>query len=334
MAGTALDATALRVEVLDVLRRGVGFDAHAWVLTDPVTTVGGAPHAELPALDGLPELIRTRYQVPELRRSGGGAVRLSALPPGAARSWRDVLAGYGATDVVSTTLDDRFGSWAFLDLWRCGGGFTSAEAALLDDLRPALAAAVRRCQAQDLSTPGDERTDRGTDERDGPAVVVLDDRLLAEAETVSAQRWLTQLLPPPGDRPPVPAVVYNVAAQLLAREAGVDEHAASTRCSLGSGRWLTVSAARLVAEASITVTLEPLPALERLDLYVRAYGLSPREVEIVELLAGGLDTADVARRLNLSQHTVQDHLKGAFARTGTRSRRALVAAALGVRAVA
>ena len=82
------------------------------------------------------------------------------------------------------------------------------------------------------------------------------------------------------------------------------------------------------------MSLEPLPALERLDLYVRAHGLSPREGEIVALLAGGLDTADVASTLHLSQHTVQDHLKGAFARTGTNSRRALVAAALGVRAAA
>ncbi len=37
------------------------FDAYAWVLTDPETTVGSAPLAAVPALAELPELIRLRY---------------------------------------------------------------------------------------------------------------------------------------------------------------------------------------------------------------------------------------------------------------------------------
>jgi len=32
------DARALRLEVLAVLRRVIGFDAYVWVITDPATT--------------------------------------------------------------------------------------------------------------------------------------------------------------------------------------------------------------------------------------------------------------------------------------------------------
>ena len=41
------------------------------------------------------------------------------------------------------------------------------------------------------------------------------------------------------------------------------------------------------------------------------------------------DTRDVAARMFLSAHTVQDRLKSVFDKTGTRSRRTLLARALG-----
>jgi DNA-binding CsgD family transcriptional regulator len=55
----------------------------------------------------------------------------------------------------------------------------------------------------------------------------------------------------------------------------------------------------------------------------------PRETQLLGLLAAGADTRDVAARMFLSTHTVQDHLKSVFAKTGSRSRRALLARALG-----
>ena len=43
----------------------------------------------------------------------------------------------------------------------------------------------------------------------------------------------------------------------------------------------------------------------------------------------GCDTREVADRMLLSEHTVQDHLKSVFAKTGTNNRRTLLARALG-----
>jgi len=50
---------------------------------------------------------------------------------------------------------------------------------------------------------------------------------------------------------------------------------------------------------------------------------------VLTRLASGADTREVAGRMFLSEHTVQDHLKSVFTKTRTRSRRALLARVLG-----
>jgi hypothetical protein len=57
----AADARALRLQVLAVLRRVIGFDAYVWLVTDPQTSVGSAPLADVPCLPELPRLIRLKY---------------------------------------------------------------------------------------------------------------------------------------------------------------------------------------------------------------------------------------------------------------------------------
>ena len=62
-----------------------------------------------------------------------------------------------------------------------------------------------------------------------------------------------------------------------------------------------------------------------LGLFARACGLTQRETELLRHQATGTDTRGLARRMSLSEHTVQDHLKSVFAKTGVRSRRELLA---------
>jgi DNA-binding CsgD family transcriptional regulator len=87
-------------------------------------------------------------------------------------------------------------------------------------------------------------------------------------------------------------------------------------------------AARIGGEG-IAVTIEKTAPAERLTLFARAAGLSAREAEVLDHLAAGPGTRELAQRLHLSEHTVQDHLKAIFAKTGTRSRQSLVSRALG-----
>ena len=91
--------------------------------------------------------------------------------------------------------------------------------------------------------------------------------------------------------------------------------------------WLVFRAARLGDD--IAVTIERASPFERLELFARAAGLSPRESELVEHLTTGADTRQVAALMFVSENTVQDHLKAVFAKTGVRSRRELLARVAG-----
>ena len=56
--------------------------------------------------------------------------------------------------------------------------------------------------------------------------------------------------------------------------------------------------------------------------------LTPRELEIVQLIADGLENKQIARELDLSEATVKSYLKSAFARLEVSSRAEAVAVAL------
>jgi len=66
-----------------------------------------------------------------------------------------------------------------------------------------------------------------------------------------------------------------------------------------------------------------------MTLFARACGLSTRETELFEHLASGTDTRHIAQQMFLSEHTIQDHLRSIFAKTGTRTRAALLARGAG-----
>ena len=72
----------------------------------------------------------------------------------------------------------------------------------------------------------------------------------------------------------------------------------------------------------VLVFLQSLPALPRLFLeaFCARHRISPREQEVIGLLLEGLGTTDMAHRLGISEHTVRDHLKRLYRKTGTRSR--------------
>jgi DNA-binding CsgD family transcriptional regulator len=59
-----------------------------------------------------------------------------------------------------------------------------------------------------------------------------------------------------------------------------------------------------------------------------APGLSPREREVVGLVAQGLRTVDIAERLVVSPNTVEWHIRNALGRLGARNRPHLIALAL------
>ena len=336
-----IDDRALRIALVDELRRVANFNWYAWLVTDPATEVGGSPLADVPSVAELPRLIRHKY-VTALNRwttLDAGVATLHTASDGCLQRstmWRAVLCHHGVSDVASLVFRDAHGCWGWLDLWRTKPEqpFDDREISMLSGVVGSITAALRRAQARTFTgvSPAPHR---------GPAVLVLSPDLTVKAQTAETEEYLRTLVPPEGDRLPVPAGAYNVAAQLLAIEAGLDEHPPSARVHLGGGVWVTLRAARAgdaeshhasdhhvgsdcVSDHDIAVTIERTSPAERRDLFARTHALSPRERELVEHLARGADTHTSARAMFLSEHTVQDHVKSIFTKTDTHSRRALV----------
>lgn len=331
------DARTLRLEALAVLRRVIGFDAYVWLMTDPETSVGSAPLADVPCLPELPRLIRLKYlttvnrwttmitPVASLRQAAGEDLTRSLM-------WRELLREYQIGDIATSVHRDRFGCWAFLDLWRTEDAppFTASELEFLHSIGGPLTTALRRSQAAAFAAA---RT--GELASAGPVVLLLSPGLEVRAQTPQTQRYLRALVPPDiVGQAPVPASAYNAGAQLLATEAGVDANPPRARVHLGGGHWLTLRAARMdsaqpLAERDIAVSIETTVPGDRVSLFARACGLSSREAELLAHVITGASTRDIAREMFLSEHTVQDHLKSIFAKTGTRTRPALLARVLG-----
>lgn len=325
------DDRALRRGIVDALGRSIPFGPFAFLVTDPETAVGVSPLAEVPDLSVLPRLIRAKYLTPTLRwtalppsgvgtlaRTTGG--RLDRSP-----TWVEVQRDAGVSDVLSAVLRDRHGTWGFLDLWRTGGTFEDAEIEAVATALPVATTALRRAVARTFPLVGGGHADHPA-----AGVLLVDDELRPSGGTAQLRDWLARLLPAPCGADPVPASALNVAAQLLSVEAGVDAAPAVARVHAGDGLWLSLRAARLEGgPGGIAVTYDIASASDRLDVFVRAHGLTERESQLVRTIASGADTRAAARRLGITELTVQDHLRRVFARAGVRSRSELLSRATG-----
>ncbi|HEX9765120.1 MAG TPA: helix-turn-helix transcriptional regulator [Nitriliruptorales bacterium] len=93
------------------------------------------------------------------------------------------------------------------------------------------------------------------------------------------------------------------------------------------GRWAVVHAACTGANGDVRVTVIIQPAHPGLiaPLLMSIYGLTAREQQVTQLILRGGSTTQLAKELDLSPHTVQQHLKSIFERTDVSSRGELVA---------
>jgi DNA-binding CsgD family transcriptional regulator len=87
---------------------------------------------------------------------------------------------------------------------------------------------------------------------------------------------------------------------------------------LGLGVW---AGARLFSRA------RPLPAFDGNPNARKALGLSPREMDVLALIADGLSNKEIASRLNVSANTVKTHVARVLEKLDVRRRTAALARA-------
>jgi DNA-binding NarL/FixJ family response regulator len=162
-----------------------------------------------------------------------------------------------------------------------------------------------------------------------PDVVLMDLRM-PRCDGISAIRRLSER----GDRPRAIALTTFAddasvlgalragARGYLTKDAGADQIRAAVEAVARGEAALDPA----VQHHVIAALSEPAPAESAPDL---PDGLTPREVEVLALIAEGLTNAEIADRLVVSGATVKTHVNHIFAKTGARDRAQAVVYAYG-----
>ncbi|NUT90718.1 MAG: helix-turn-helix transcriptional regulator [Saccharothrix sp.] len=192
--------------------------------------------------------------------------------------------------------------------------FSAREAQVAEDLTGHLAVALRAFVAAKPLRPTRPGLPTG--------VVVVDGRGSIASATAAGRSWLRTLTEDfriTDDE--LPVTLLNIA--LIARTPG---GLAVSRVPTPRG-WLAISAETLdgTHDGDVAITLRPAPGEVLLPAVCGWYGITAGERAVVEHVLRGLPTKTVARRLALSPHTVHDHLKSAYRKTGVAGREELLA---------
>jgi DNA-binding CsgD family transcriptional regulator len=304
-------------------------DKPCWYTLDPVSLLITSHYH-----DGLPEYpakrLRHEYygddvnQISDVVRSESGISTLHEATggdPSSSPSWQMNMAMGGDQEMIAS-LRTGGAVWGAVGLYRAPGEplFDNQDKVFLKAIAADLATGARTGllvgEARDPLWP------------DSPGLVVLSDDGEIESTTPGVERWLSDLPDGDLDAGRLPTAVHAVAGRALRTAQSHDEpgEVALARVLSRSGTWIVLHGTSLVASGSrrAAVIIEPAHPARITPLLMSAYGLTDREQEVTQLVLRGDSTAQIAERLVVSPHTVQQHLKNIFEKTGVRSRRQLV----------
>ncbi|HZE17661.1 MAG TPA: helix-turn-helix transcriptional regulator, partial [Mycobacterium sp.] len=317
---------ALRDHLLGSLRRAVPFDAAFVATADPDTLLFTSSFAEEPLVSAAPLLLDNEFgtspdvnRFADLARAVAPVASLDQATAGdrtsSVRS-RQIMEPLRMGDEARLALRVDGTTWGFMCLHRSGRrGFTAQELAVLAKVAPHVGGGVRR-----LVTTGCAPAASGSLEA---VILAADDVVVAVGGAVDHAVWGPTVV-----GGPLPLPLLAVVRRLQAIERGApDCPPATVRVRTRTGDLMGVHATRLYGEAgtaSIVLTIAPVSPDELSSLLLAAYGLTPAQRRVAGLVLQGRTTSQIVVELRISAHTVQDHLKAVFDKTGARSRRALV----------
>jgi DNA-binding CsgD family transcriptional regulator len=331
LAGQGLDLVSYWRASTEALTSAVPHDfAPCWFTLDPASLLvtshfdEGVP--ELPPqwalheyyqddVNKLADIARSQRGISTLHEATGGK-------PASSPRWHANMTLGGDQELIAALRTPSGEVWGALGLYRAVGQplFDAQELAFIRAIAPSLAEGARRAlllgEAVDPEGP------------DAPGLVVLAHDGEVESATPGVQRWLQALPDGDWDAGKLPSSVLAVAGQALRTAEHPDEpgQVAVSRVLSRSGTWVVLHGASLISGGAhrVAVIVEPAHPARIAPLLMSAYDLTERERDVTTLVLQGNSTAEIAERLVVSTHTVQQHLKSVFDKTGVRSRRDLV----------
>jgi DNA-binding CsgD family transcriptional regulator len=331
LAAARLDWVSYAQATTDVLAGIVPFDRSCWHTVDPGTVLFTGNLNQGIGCSGT-WLATYEYLVDDvnkwwfLARSGriAGATSLATHGDLSRSARHRTHESYGIGDELRVSFVIGGTYWAAAGLLRDADRrwFTEDEVRCLAALSEPIADGFRRALL--VTAPGAIDSPAN-----GPGVIVFDGDGNPESLSPGAEHWIGQIVEIPPPRIPAESkIVQAVAVRARTIDPGQDplQIGARSRVRTRSGSWLLLYGTRLTggADARTAVIVQPATRAAVAPLVTLAYGLSERESEVTRLCMEGLPTRQMAQTLALSPHTVQDHLKSIFAKTGVRSRSELV----------
>ena len=331
-----LDSAQLRERVGDRLARHLGGSSYCFGATDPTTalpvhsiSVGLDPSA-MHAFYGLVLATQSLDFGPWTRRARRAAT-LDTLVDDVDNDpyMTEVLRPSGLRHEVQLACVGGGRSWGHMCLRRtvAAGPFEDHEVRFLEALSAHLTAGLRASarRAALASAPGAAA---------GIVVIGPDGRV--ELANGVAERLLRQ--PVSGTRHCLLTAVNIVAARLErtlgSESAGGHEVPQLAFVDESAGESYKLRAERVTGSDGRPrglVVIEPATATRPTEQWetLARFGLSPRECDVAAAVIRGWTNGEIAAELGVSPHTVQDHLRGVFAKVGVSSRQQLAGRVLG-----
>jgi DNA-binding CsgD family transcriptional regulator len=309
--------------VMTALSRAVGFDGYCMFGVDPLSglwTVMFSRHGLSTSTDRLVYNETVEHDVNRYIDLATGPARAGVLAAGCSSDPKsprlnEILRPEGYSSELRLALASSGRYWGAVSLFRDSRRhpFGDADVAIASELAEPLSLALRRYQ---IGRPGRKPAPPS----DG--VVVFDRAGDGMAASGDAKAWLAAL----AESWPAGAVAEDVERDVV-EVAGSARHAVrGRRCCvrMPNGGWLAISATRVDSDdMGVVAVLRAGDPATVAPAFAAWCGLTPAESRVLRALATGAAAKEIARRLNLSVLTVNDHLASMYRKAGVHGRNEL-----------
>ncbi|WP_395994309.1 helix-turn-helix transcriptional regulator [Actinomadura sp. 9N215] len=238
------------------------------------------------------------------------------------RRTRQVLQTHGAGSELRLLLRDQRGVWGFVGLARAEGGkpFGSHEVERAAQFAPGMVGILRGFAKGQPLAPGAPAPPAG--------VITVGPDHTVRAISPEARTWLAHLRRPWWNTAPdgIPAR-FVAELSLDTRERARDGRPRMQQLytsGLDPARRIAVQGQPLGDDVAIVIQAAVGDLL--LPSFCHWHGITRREREVIEHVRTGEPPKRIARVMNISAHTVNEHLKSIYRKTGADGRDELLAA--------